>query len=617
MSGIVGLYHADGAPVDGDLLARMTQAVAFRGPNHQQTWSEYRVGFGHTLFKTTWQSEHEQQPRHLDGVCIVADARLDGRDELIERVQSLSGRIAPGHLSDSELILRAYRIWGDDCVLHLIGDFAFAIWDLRVSRLFCARDHFGIKPFYYTYKSGCFAFSNTLNCLRLHPQISDELNELAVADFLLFEQNQETNTTTFADVQKLPPAHVLTVSGDGGLKVRRYWTLPTESRYRYARSAHYIDRFAELFEQAVHDRTRTDKMSVLMSGGLDSSSVVATAKRLAQDRSEPLQIHAHTAVYDRLMPDRERHYSGLVARHLDIPIHYLAADDYQLFDRWERPDFPRPEPTPGILELLERDIFAQAASTAPVAFSGDGGDAVLCPPHGYLAALLKRGRFGTVLRSGLHLWQTTRRFPRIGLRFMLQQTLRPRIAALSYPEWLNPDLERRLQLHERWRHLQDIMVDERSDHPRREACAFLRQPYWSYWFEMQDPGATREALEIRYPFFDVRLVDFMLGIPPIPWCVEKNILRVTMEGRLPEEVRLRPKTPLVSDGLTERRNQLLGSVGASLTSTNDLCRFVDLGKLAKDVPATADALWRALAPLSLDWWLRHFRGLPVVHGGMA
>src|SRR5262245_52389161 len=403
MSGIVGFYHADGEPVDRNLLVRMTRAVAFRGPNHQQTWSQDGVGFGHTLFKTTWQSEYEQQPCHLDDACIVADARLDGRDDLIERLQSLSERMTPRHLSDSELILRAYRMWGEDCVSRLVGDFAFAIWDGRVRRLFCARDHLGIKPFYYSYKRGCFAFSNTLNCLRLHPQISDELNELAVADFLLFEQNQETNTTTFADVQKVPPAHALTVSGGGGLKVRQYWTLPTESGYRYARSADYLDRFTELFEQAVHDRTRTDKISVLMSGGLDSSSVVATTKRLAQERSEPLQIHAHTAVYDRLMPDRERHFSGLVARHLDIPIHYLAADDYHLFDWWERPDFPRPEPTPGILELLERDIFAQAASTARVAFSGDGGDAVLCPPHSYLAALLKRGRYGTILRSGLHL----------------------------------------------------------------------------------------------------------------------------------------------------------------------------------------------------------------------
>jgi asparagine synthase (glutamine-hydrolysing) len=109
----------------------------------------------------------------------------------------------------------------------------------------------------------------------------------------------------------------------------------------------------------------------------------------------------------------------------------------------------------------------------------------------------------------------------------------------------------------------------------------------------------------------------MLGIPPIPWCVEKNILRVTMKGRLPDEVRLRPKTPLVSDGLTERRSQVVGPVGTSLTSTTDLGRFVDVGRLSKDVPATANALWQALAPLSLDWWLRHFRSLPVVHGGTA
>ena len=94
MSGIVGLYHADGAPVDERLLARLTRAMAFRGPHHQQTWRQDPIGFGHTLFKTTGQSEHEQQPWHFDGLSIVADVRLDGRDDLIDRMESLSGRIA-------------------------------------------------------------------------------------------------------------------------------------------------------------------------------------------------------------------------------------------------------------------------------------------------------------------------------------------------------------------------------------------------------------------------------------------------------------------------------------------------------------------------------------------
>jgi asparagine synthase (glutamine-hydrolysing) len=390
MSGIVGLYHADGAPVDGRLLARMTRAMAYRGPDNQQTWSQGSIGFGHTLLKTTWQSEHEQQPCQIEGLCIVADVRLDGRDELIERLESRSERLASRQLSDSELVLQAYRTWGEECVCHLIGDFAFAIWDGRAGRLFCARDHFGVKPFYYLHKRNTFAFSNTLNCLRLHPAVSDELNELAVADFLLFELNQDPTTTTFADVQRLPPAHTLTVS-EGGAHIRRYWTLPIK-RHVYRRPDEYVEHFKDLFDTSVRDRIRTGCVAAMMSGGLDSPSIVATAKSLAGKTSPALELHAHTMVYDRLMPDDERHFSGIVARYLDLPIHYLSIDDYRLFDRWDQPESARPEPTPGALELVERDLYARMAATARVALSCDGGDAVQCPPHGYLADLLRKGR---------------------------------------------------------------------------------------------------------------------------------------------------------------------------------------------------------------------------------
>jgi asparagine synthase (glutamine-hydrolysing) len=618
MSGIVGLYSYDGGPAAEPLLARMTDAMAFRGPDARRTWAHGPVGLGHTLLKTTWESERERQPcklpHVLDDVWIVADARIDGRDELAHELVDLpdtASRVNASNAVDCELILHAYHAWGEDCVSHLVGDFAFAIWDSRVRRLFCARDHFGVKPFYYAQDRNTFAFSNTLNCLRLHPAVSDELNELAVADFLLFELNQDLGTTTFADVRRLPPAHTLTVS-EMGVRLRRYWKLRT-NEHMFRRSIEYVERFEELFLASVRDRVRTCRVAALMSGGLDSPSIVATAKRVARESATPLTIHAHTMVYDRLMPDRERHYSGLVADYLGIPIHYLPVDDYRFFDRWDRPDLPRPEPTSGALELMERDFFARAASTARVAFSGDGGDAVQCPPQGYLAALLKRGRLGTVARSALHLWRSTGRIPRLGIRFTIGQMLGTwKRECVPYPEWLNPDFEHEYQLRERWQssHARNAQSEI---HPRGEARAFLEQPYWTFWFEMQEPGATREALEIRYPFFDIRLLDFMLGIPPIPWYVEKNILRVAMTGQLPHEVRVRPKTPLVSDGYSERKTQIATTPHAP---GRELERFVDVQKLAKAELAPG-ALGQALGALSLDWWLRHFRAFPTLQRGTS
>jgi asparagine synthase (glutamine-hydrolysing) len=610
MSGFVGLFHADGARVNGQLLARLTGALAFRGPDNQQTWIQDHVGFGHTLLKTTWQSEHEQQPDHLDGMCIVADARLDGREELIPRLEAAL-QVELENATDPQLILHAYRAWDEDCVSYLLGDFAFVIWDGRTHRLFCARDHFGVKPFYYVNKEGTFAFSNTLNCLRLHPLVSNDLNELAIADFLLFELNQDLGTTTFSDIQRVPPAHTLLASADG-LRLRRYWSLPT-NRYVYARPEEYVEHFKEVFDASIGDRMRTGRIAVMMSGGLDSPSIATTAKRLASDRSTALEIHAHTMVYDRLMPDDERHYSGMVAGYLGVPIHYLPVDDYRLFGHWDLPDSARPEPTPGALELMERDLFARMAATARVAFSGDGGDAVQCPPHGYLAYLLRRRRLGTIARSAIHLWRTTGRMPRIGIRYTIRNMLGARRReCLSYPEWLNADFERTHQLRERWRYWYDALSGQAEVHSRPEARAFLNQPYWTSLFEMQDVGGTREALEVRYPFFDIRLLDFMLGIPPIPWCVEKNILRVAMKGQLPQTVRLRPKTPMASDGFSERRTQIRC---ARRALSRELERFVDVSKLAKMEFAPAASFGQALGAFSLDWWLRHFRALPSLQEG--
>jgi asparagine synthase (glutamine-hydrolysing) len=612
MSGIIGLYHANGAPVDVRLLAGMTLAMAYRGPDKQQTWNRGDVGFGHTLLKTTWQSEHEQQPCQIDGLCIVADVRLDGRDELIARLESRSERFATRQPSDAEMILRAYRTWGEECVCHLIGDFAFAIWDGDANHLFCARDHFGVKPFFYYLRDGnTFAFSNTLNCLRLHPAVSDELNELAVADFLLFELNQDPTTTTFADVQRLPPAHTLTVS-EGGAQLRRYWTLPT-NRHVHRHPGEYIEHFKDLFDTSVRDRIRTSRVAAMMSGGLDSPSIVATVKRMKHGASSALELHAHTMVYDRLMPDEERHYSAMVAHYLDVPIHYLPIDDYRLFGRWDQPESARPEPTPGALELMERDLFARMAATARVAVSGDGGDAVQCPPHGYLADLLRRGRVGTVARSAIHLWRTTGRIPRMGIRYTIRHMFgSPKLEGLPYPDWLNADFERTYQLRARWRYWNELTFDGSETGSRPEARAFLNQPYWTWFFELQDAGGTREALEVRYPFFDIRLLDFMLGIPPIPWFVEKNILRVAMKGRLPEAVRLRPKTPMASDGFSERRTQIRYG---QLALSRELERFVDVSKLANMDFAPATAFGQALGALSLDWWLRHFRALPTLQEG--
>jgi asparagine synthase (glutamine-hydrolysing) len=205
-----------------------------RGPDAQQVWAEGSVGFGHTLLSIPGGSEHEKQPFSLDGrVWIVADARVDAQPDLIAGLDT-NGQHVPRGATDAELILRAYHTWGEKCIEHLLGDFVFGIWDGSKQRLFCARDHFGVKPFYYAHVGACIIFSNTLDCIRQHSSVSNRLNDLAIADFLLFESIQDPQATAFNDIARLNPAHTLEVK-DGQVFIDRYWKLPVSAPFQSKR----------------------------------------------------------------------------------------------------------------------------------------------------------------------------------------------------------------------------------------------------------------------------------------------------------------------------------------------------------------------------------------------
>ena len=209
MSGICGIVNPEGLPVDGDLLWRMTRSMAFRGPDAQEIWIGAGTGFGHAQLRTTREAENEEQPCTIDGnAWIVADCRIDARQELIGQLRS-AGRQISETVTDPELILHSYAVWDTACISRLIGDFAFAIRDVARQRLFCARDHLGVKPFYYSQLGGnglgsTFVFGNTLNTLRLHPEVTARLNDLAISDYLIFGHNQDPGTTAFADIRRLP-----------------------------------------------------------------------------------------------------------------------------------------------------------------------------------------------------------------------------------------------------------------------------------------------------------------------------------------------------------------------------------------------------------------------------
>ena len=603
MSGIVGIFHRDGAPIERALLQSLVDFLAYRGPDARETWIETSIGLGHTLLRTTKESFSERQPAGFeDRYWITADARLDGRAEMLADLGLSRSDIGPS-VPDSELILRAYVKWGTACVEHLRGDFSFAIWDSSNKQLFCARDQFGIKPFYYASVGSVVIFSNTLDCIRRHPAVSGRLNDLAIAEFLLFDMIREPAATSFADIRRLPPAHIL-VCGPGGISVRRYWVLPVSAPLHHKRPSECVEQFRELLDQAVADRLRTNNVTVLMSGGLDSPTVAASAQRVLTRSGSVAGLCAYTEVFERLIPDEERYYAGLVSEALKIPIDFHANDETGLRKNLNHQDncSPEPEHSPGSAGGLAR--MRQIALRNRLALTGFGADPGLsCLLSVYFLDLLKKRQFGHALAGAMRYLVAERRFSRLYLRTRWNRWFASKGQAPQYPGWLNRNLEKSLALRERWEALQQPSIPNAAVRP--VAYEAMLDPTWPILFEGFDSGVTRLPLEVSHPFFDLRLVDFLLALPALPWCSDKELLREAARGILPEAVRLRRKSPLLADPLIVLLQQPESAWVDSFEGIPELARYVER-RLIPKVFGEKDAwtAWIHLRPLSLNYWLR-------------
>lgn len=605
MSGFVALVEADGRLVDRQVLGHLTTAMAYRGPDWQATWApeDSSVGLGHAAFHTLQDPPEADQPLGLDGrLWIVADARLDDRQTLVGR---LAGSLASA--PDALLLLQAYDVWGPAMLDRLLGDFAFAIWDAPNRTLFCARDHIGVKPFYYTATGTAFVAGNTIESLRAHPQVSDTLDDHAIADYLLFGHNRHPERTSFADVRRLPPAHSLTWRASTGPVIERYWRLHVTEQIRLGREEEYVERFDELFAAAVEDRVRGPRAAVLMSGGLDSTAVAAVARDVMARRYGHFELAACTFSYDRLIEDTEADHATEVARWLDISIQRVQLDDYLAEDPWGETACWSAEPSdqPASARVLRR--VAGTLSKARVGFTGQGGDPAL---HITPADAAQRANDDGWVRTAAAMARhrlINGQWPRAGLRTQMKRRLRGHRFEIPevFPPWIATDLAERLDLHRRHQAFASRQLDRTATRP--EAEYQLAGPEWSFVLEGYDAGMTGFLAELRHPFFDVRMIDFCLALPPIPWLAEKYMLRRAMKDRLPGPTLSRRKAPLSGypphELLIARSRGPLGLAcdESCLAEFIDIDRFKTIAKRPERLHAREYGL--VTRPLGLALWL--------------
>ena len=628
MSAIAGILSADGRPADSAALQRMLAAMAHRSPDGSAAWHDGSVALGHGLLRTLPEARSATLPLIEGDLTVTADVRLDNRDELIAAL-ALDAR----PLSDAALILAAYRRWGDDCPAHLLGDFAFAIWDSGRQRLFCARDHLGVKPFYYHAGTNGFAFASEIKALFAFDGVPRNLNEARVADFLV-GMVADAQSTLYADVLRLPPHHSLTVSA-AGIVLRSYWRLESAAPIP---GDDLVERFRELLTAAVRCRlVGPGRVGAMLSGGLDSSSIAAVAAPMVEGTGGP-PLATLSVVFDRTPAWSERPFIEAVLAHCKFDPSFIASDDVAPFADLDRMLVEQEGAflAPGL--AISRQLYSAARERGiRVLLDGHGGDEVVSHGYGRLHELARAHRwfalwreasgvsrtYGSkpwhIFRAYLSLYAPLRRLPfwraaSRGLRAARltgEGTARP-----GSTDWINPDLAARTDLATRYRAQRRLEAEATVSEQARQLL-FLSSGMVPHAFEVLDRAAAAAGVEPRYPFWDKRLVEFCLGLPSEAKLKDgwsRLILRRAMEGILPSAVQWRRDkldfAPHLIRGMLAHHGELLEHL--LVDDGEGVGSFVDLGAVTASYrriverEAAADGndvqmVWRTIV---LAFWLR-------------
>jgi asparagine synthase (glutamine-hydrolysing) len=603
MSGFFGIVRTDGAPVDPALLERVSRNLEFRGPDGNHVWVKENFGACSTFLETGTLHQTRNLPLSIDGrYWVIGEIRLDGRRELAAELRE-KGEQATEETPDAELVLRSWRAWGRASFGKILGDFSFGLWDAACGFLYCARDFAGARPFYYARGQGVFCFSNTLSLLPGIPGIADEIDERFVYDFLLNGPTEDPELTVWRSVRRLPPAHRIYVA-NGKLEVRRFLHLPIEEPLNLKQPQEYVDAFREIFERAVADRLPQGKSSFYLSGGLDSSSVCAMAKCAAPQRVLSGEFKAFTVSWRPLFDDPEPECARNTANYLGLD-HEIVQDDRSLPDE-EAAAPPSPEPTAELFLESALQFYRVVAEHSRVVLSGDGGDNVLTGrAWPFLKYLWARGDWSGILRKLSTYVLQTGRMPHLGggFRTRLRVWTHPSETQNTVPAWLNEDFARRMQMD-----LQNSAGPKESlpAHPVHPfAYQGLHSGFWGGVLEEEDAGWTRVNLETRAPFLDLRLLRFLLRLPPVPWCMHKELTRRAMIGRLPVDILKRRKTPLLQDPLEVCQRTRRWRPTSNKNPAKAISKFVKWDSWTATLENSKGLVSREiLYPLFLSRWLK-------------
>lgn len=542
MCGIAGIIATPGRVRSSQVLV-MRDSLAHRGPDDAGTWVS-RDGIAMLSSRRLAildRSSDGHQPM-IDaehGLVITFNGEIYNYVELARELAQSGFRFQSR--SDTEVLLKSYAKWGDECLEHLNGMFAFAIWDMRRRELFAARDRFGEKPFYFYLDENreLFAFASEIKALVAGKIFSPSANPAVVCDFLKNRGLDADSETIFENVTSLPMAHALRYSwSTRTLRTWRYWDLYEGRKILFPEERKYDRRFLELFSDSVLLRLRSDvPVGSSLSGGIDSSAIVGlVAKRRPEAGQASFSARFADSVFDEGI-----HIEKMTAwTHVENYCTYPNPD--KLPDEFDKLAWHQDEPFGGSSVYAQWCVMRLARDHGvTVLLDGQGGDEVLAGYHSffsdYLLGLLQRGRF---LKASGILWRYlsvhgAAQLPLIllgllppGLRDSMKFGLKPLAIAKEYEQnssrpAVSPRKKFRHPLHQSlYESLTSNSLPKLLRFADRNSMAFSR--------------------EVRLPFLDHRLVEYVFAIPPeqkLNRTTTKVVLRNAISGIVPEEIRRR------------------------------------------------------------------------------
>ena len=620
MSGIAGIYQADGSPASEALLLRMQHVIRHRGPDGAGTWSLGSIGLAYQSLHSTEESVSEKQPMtNGRGLWIAADCRIDNRDELERKFRSRGLWRWEGVVPDPAYILSAYELWGEEAPGRLLGDFAFALWDGLSRKLFCARDQVGLKPFVYHWNGRRFLFGSEMKQIFQDAAVSRDLNLPHLADLLVmrFPNRQET---PYRAVRRLPAAHSISIQGSR-FQIRKYWHWdPEQEPVSTASLEENGEIFLSLFQRAVQDRLRVpsgNRVGSLLSGGLDSSSITAVAASLDGGGSSLPVFHKS---YPEANPAYrlqnfdwvdESVYVEAVLQKYPLEFHRIEVRGLNLLGNLEEnfriQEIPLPFPN-----YASTDRMCQAVGGKQVRslLHGEGGDELFSIGPNCLFGDFRKGKFPEFRRH----WAEKRSNgePAGDILAAFGKGLIPEFLKKPYrvffrkivPDYIRPGLARSVRLRER-------IAEDALWEGSFQASSLMGIRQWlsrasiSLGLETLERCAAFHRMEFRFPYADVRLFRFCASLP----CDQKRrgnttkiLLRQALGDLLPLRVRNRlgksEYTPVIRTALERTSGKIIAE-----TFQTPHPAFREMVDLREGQKLCEDFFSGKRVPVWPVWWL--------------